>query len=212
MISFILSFLFPQKLEEIHSPINGKIVVEKFHGKISVKVDRLTQSGELVENLWREGLKNLSINPKNILILGFGSGTLGILLSNKFPYAKLFGIEIDQFMIDIGKKYFEINSIKNLVIKITDAELYIDKINGKFDLIIVDTYLGEDFPEKFENEIFLKKIEEKLSSDGMVIFNRLSYANHVFEAEKFLDKLTKIFKYSYCNNIKYNKIIYCKKI
>lgn len=56
----IFSFFFPQKLEEIESPINGKIVVEKFRGKISVKVGGLSQSGGLVENLWTQVLRNIN--------------------------------------------------------------------------------------------------------------------------------------------------------
>lgn len=202
------SFFFPQKLEEVYSPINGKIVVEKFRGKISVKVGGLSQSGGLVENLWQEGLKNLNIFPKKILILGLGAGTLANLLSKKFPDAKTIGVEIDPVMINLGKKYFNLNKIKNLSIKIIDAEKYSDK--NKYDLIFVDLYLADIFPKNFENNIFLKKISKKLTKTGMVIFNRLYYANHIFKAKIFLDKLSKIFKYCISKNIKYNTLVFAK--
>lgn len=202
------SFLFPQKIEEIDSPINGKIVVEKFRNKIYVKVGGLSQSGGLVENLWQEALKNLNISPKKILILGLGAGTLANLLSEKYPNAKIIGVEIDQIMINLGKKYFYLEKIKNLTIKIIDAEKFTDK--NKYDLIFVDLYLADIFPKKFENNIFLKKISKKLTNSGMVIFNRLYYANHISEARIFLDKISKIFNYYSSKNIKYNRVVFAK--
>ena len=205
-------YLIPQKIEEMESPINGKIVVEKFRGNFSVKVGGLSQSGGLVENLWAEALKNVDINPKNILILGFGSGTLALLLSKKFPESKIIGVDIDKTMINIGKKYFNINNIKNLVINIAYAEDYLKKTKNRFDLIFVDLYIGENFPKNFENEVFLKNISLKFRKSGMVVLNRLYYANHISEADNFLDKLSKIFKNCYSKNIKYNKVVFAKKI
>lgn len=203
----ILSYLFPQKLEEISSPINGKIIVEKFRGKISVKVGGLSQSGGMVENLWNEALPEIKIIPKKILILGLGSGTLANLLLEKNPKAKITGVEIDKIMPILGRKYFNLKN--NIKIKITDAEKYIDR--NKYDLIFIDLYLGENFPKKFEDNKFLLKIKRKSTKNGFVIFNRLYYANHIFEAEKFLDKISKIFEYSYSKNIKYNLVVFAKK-
>lgn len=44
---------------------------------------------------------------------------------------------------------------------------------SKFNLIIVDLYLGDKFPKEVESTRFLRSTKKLLSKNGMVIFNRL---------------------------------------
>ena len=117
-----------------------------------------------------------------------------MLFRSELPDAKIVGIEIDPTVIKIGKKYFKLSSINNLEIIIGDAKNKIDLVkNNSYDLIIIDMYQGKDIPEFLENNIFLNKIYQKKSKNGLMIFNRLYWKNYVFEAKKFLDNLHQIF-------------------
>jgi spermidine synthase len=87
-------------------------------------------------------------------------------------------------MVELGKKYLGLEADK---IYISDAE---DIDARGYDLVIVDLYNGDKFPDKFQKEKFLKS----LSKNKLVIFNRLYYKEKKIEAQKFGEKLKKVFK------------------
>lgn len=179
-------------LEASKSKFNKDIKVIKSIGfGTYIQVNGLTQSGGVVESIWRETLKRIKIKKlENILILGLGGGTVAKLLRKKYPNSKLTGIEIDPLMIELGNKYLKLEK-SNIKVLIQDAY----KFNkGKFDLIIVDIYCGSEFPKKFEGEIFLKNVNNLLSKGGVVIFNRLFYKDNKNKALEFGNKLEKYFK------------------
>ena len=98
------------------------------------------------------------------------------------------GIDIDPDMIRLGKKYLGLDQI-NVEIKIQDAYDF----GGKYDLILVDLYNGEHFPEKFGKEEFLDKVKNSIMKSGVAIFNRTYYGDKRPEAVKFGNKLKRIF-------------------
>jgi spermidine synthase len=175
-------------LAERKSKFNGNLRVVKTLGMGTyIQSNGLTQSGGIVETIWKQTLRKVKNKKvKNCLILGLGGGTAAKLIEKYWPEAKISGIEIDPVMIELGKKYLGLGEI-DIDIKIQDAA---KSISGKFDLIIVDLYHGDQFPKKFEDEKFLKR----LSKNKVVIFNRLYYGDKRALAVKFGLKLQKIFR------------------
>lgn len=189
------SFLAGTKvLEERNSPINGSIkVIKSLAFGTYIQVDNLTQSGGVVYEVWKFVLGKLShelSGVKNCLILGLGGGSAGKLVKKFWPEAKITGVDIDPIMVELGEKYLGLRDIK---VVIDDVEKFIAKNREKFDLILVDTYLGDKYPEKFEKENFVRLIKKLLSKKGVAIFNRLYYAEKRPPAMKFAKKLEKEF-------------------
>ena len=176
-------------LEERKSKYNGDIKVVKSLGfGTYIQVNNLTQSGGVVETIWRETLKNLKIKElKNCLILGLGGGTVAKLIKKYWPESKVTGVEIDPVMVELGRKYLGLDDTEVII---QDAYEFIEKNKEKYDLVIVDLYVGDQFPKKFEQEEFLKL----LTKNKLVIFNRLYFREKRKEAVKFGNKLEKIFK------------------
>jgi spermidine synthase len=186
-------------LAEVESPINGKIQVIKFLGKPRIIVNNLLQSGGMIELIWKKGVKVIS-NQKmvisNCLILGLGGGSAVNLINQYFPKAKITTIEIDPIMIKLGKKYFDLDKIKNLKIIINDALKTItnDQLPiAHYNLILVDLYLGHQFPPQAESPRFLKSLKKILTRKGRLIFNRLFYEKHKKSTEEFIRKLEPYF-------------------
>lgn len=205
-------------LEERKSEYNGQLVVAKSLGYGTyIQSGGLTQSGGIVKTIWRQTLRFIghqSLTINHCLVLGLGGGTVAKLIRKKWPKAKITGIEIDPIMIELGKKYFDLNK-GGVKIEIGDAFEYINHqssiINNRFDLIIVDLYNGDKFPEKFETSEFLKKIKSSLSSDGTVVFNRLYYGDKRPEAVKFGNKFKDIFGKVEWFYPEANLMLICKK-
>jgi spermidine synthase len=186
------SMLGTKILEERDSKYNGHLKVSRSLGfGTYIQAEGLTQSGGIVEAIWKQTLKrinNLQFTINNCLILGLGGGTVAKLIRKNWPGAKIIGIDIDPLMVELGKKYLGLGQV-DVEIKIQDAyDFY-----GMFDLIIIDLYNGENFPEKFGNIYFLSKVKNSLKRDGVVIFNRTYYGDKRPETVKFGNKLQKIF-------------------
>jgi len=208
-------------LEKIYSPINGEIlVVEDLFGRREVMIGRVAQSGGLAEKLWREGIGEIlrdkdikDMKKLRVLILGLGVGTLAKLVTKRHPLdAEIVGIEIDPLVVELGKKYFGLGEIPNLKIVVGDAISLVqsskfntstssvlsraksrDKVQS-FDLVIVDLYLGQEFPKEAESEDFLRRLGKLANKGGLVVFNRLYFNRHHQEAaNQFKKNLTPIF-------------------
>jgi spermidine synthase len=184
-------------LQEVNSPINGKIRVVKSLGLGTyIQVENLTQSGGIITGIWKKTLRKIPTKKeiRNVLILGLGGGTAAMLIRKYWPPAKITGVDIDPLMVKLGRKYL---GLKDLKVVIADAETFLsagkDK-KTKYDLIIGDTYVGYEFPKKFEDAKFLSMIKQRLSVAGVAVFNRLYMADKRPAAVKFGEKLEKVFE------------------
>ena len=157
-------------LKEKKSKFNGSLrVVRTFGMGTYIQAGGLTQSGGIVETIWRQTLRQIKANRqevKEVLILGLGGGTVAKLLRKKYPETKITGIDIDPTIVELGKKYLGLDQIK-IDIKINDAQKELKSTKKKYDLIIVDS--------------------------GISVFNRLYYGDKRPQAVKFGNKLNKIF-------------------
>lgn len=185
-------------LEERESKYNGHLRVVRTWGMgtyiqaggLTPIKSGITQSGGIVENIWRSTLRQVHSTKypvQSILILGLGGGTLAKLLRKKYPEAKITGVEIDPMMIELGRKYLDLDKY-NIDIKICDANTY-NLLPKTYDLVVVDMYSGDSFPKEFESEEFLKK----LTKFPTVIINRLYFGEKRPDTVRFGKKLEKIF-------------------
>ncbi len=186
----IIGYMFGTKiLEEKKSKFNGTLRVVRTWGLGTyIQSNGLTQSGGIMERIWVQTLKkikNKDLKIGAVLVLGLGGGTVAKLIKKNWPSAKITGIDIDPVIVELGRKYLDLN-IENVDVRIGDAT----KIPpGKFDLVIVDLFNGDNWPKKFEETDFLKHLRK----NKLVIFNRLYYKEKKVETVLFGKILGKIF-------------------
>ena len=189
--------IFPRTVFKTKSKINGEIVVKEQLGDYTLHVQGLIQSGGIIKGIWKKPLRFAQgkLSVSNCLILGLGGGTVVQLIKNRWPEAKIIGVEIDPEIIKIGRKFFGLGEIKNLEIIKANAFKWVDghfndlNHQSKFDLIIIDLYLGKEFPKEVESEEFLKNLKKLLAKKGLVIFNWLKGKSE----KQFEEKIKKIF-------------------
>jgi spermidine synthase len=194
-------FFFPKTIDTQTSQINGEIKVIKFFGTYRIVSGGFTQSGGLIRAIWKKVLKRIktekNISKPNILILGFGAGSAAQVIHKLWPNAKITGLELDPVMIKLAKKYFKINSIPDLTIINQDAIKWVNKKakgkSKKFDLILVDLYIGGELPIESTDIIFLKAVKDLLTRNGSAIFNRLIKAGEKKNFKEFREKLNEDF-------------------
>ena len=188
------ALLFSRVLEEVESPVNGKIlVIKSIAFGIYIQVANLTQSGGVISEIWESTVKKIRKSKKeakNVLILGLGGGSAAYQIRYYFPEARIVGVDIDPIMVELGEKYL---GLKDIEVGIEDAVGFVERTKEKYDLILVDTYLGDEFPKKLESDKFLNKVKELLKKDGIIVFNRLYYDEKRPQAVKFGEKLERVF-------------------
>lgn len=209
-------------LEEVASPVNGKIRVVKSLGfGTYIQVEGLTQSGGVVYEIWEETLKKVSeslATNHQTLILGLGGGTAAKLVRKFWPKAKVTGVDIDPVMVELGIRYLGLGDSKTKII-IGDAFNYTlsavryrhNRPSFAYDLVIVDLYIGDEFPKKFESERFSRLVHGLIAKNGVAVFNRLYYGEKRKEAVKFGNKLEKIFSKVEWFYPQANLMFFCRK-
>lgn len=185
-----------QVLEEKRSPVSGRLaVVRDLAWGTYIMAGGLTQSGGVAKTIWQNVLRKVWKKKKEVtscLILGLGGGSIAKITRKLWKKSKITGVEIDPVIIELGEKYLGLKEI-GVNKEFCDAEDYLKTSSKVFDLICVDTYVGDSYPKKFEEEAFLVLIRKHLDKSGIVIFNRLYYGDKRPLAMKFLKRLESVF-------------------
>ncbi len=110
--------------------------------------------------------------PKKVLILGLAGGTMVGQLKYFFgDKVEITGVEVDSKIIDVSKRYFDLNDSKLKIIN-QDASAFLDLDQEQYDVIIVDAYENEFvIPWTLTTKEFFGKIRSRLVSDGIVAMN-----------------------------------------
>lgn len=163
----MLDWIYPQVVETVNSPINGLIKILKLRGQYSAWVGGFEQSGSFyVQKIWKKKLGEIKTNIESGLVLGLGCGTVAKLLFDRWPDMAIVGVEIDPVMIRLGKKYFGLDQTPKLKIVKQDGFQFVKSTQQKFDLILLDAYIG--------NQKKAISIPQRLlTENGAVITNNL---------------------------------------
>ena len=119
----------------------------------------------------------LNNNPKSILVVGLGGGTLPTALHDMYPDAQIISLDIDPAVADVAKEYFEFQESENNKVVIRDARLFIKREvlkNKQYDLIILDAFGSDYIPEHLTTVEFLEEVKSILSPDGVIAANTFS--------------------------------------
>lgn len=188
----------PRVVYTIYSAYSGKITVWEKDGGLVLEVGGYPQSvstnmPDLPQRYWYKAAGEVSshlTNPNRALVIGVGGATILHLLSLKFPRLKIVGVEIDEEMIKIARKFFDLDKIPNLEVVTGDGGDYVASYKSElFDLVFVDAYLGGNFPLHFEEEKFLRRLREITNPSGLIVINRASG----FDQPKFQELLERVF-------------------
>ena len=105
-----------------------------------------------------------------VLLLGVGAGTIARLLLEKYPQAKITGVDNNSLVMDAAVREFDLEKIK-MEIVFEDGFDYIEKNRKMFDLIIVDMWNGFWFPFKVLTKEFVDNCMKHLNQEGQVYIN-----------------------------------------
>jgi len=171
-------------LEEQASHFSGLLQVYLSRGKIKLSTKNATYSFEEYYTVFEKGFQIVNLskrNFKNALILGFGLGSVPVLLKKVYNMNLQYtGIEIDNVVIELAQKYVETDILQQVNLIEADAYDWISQtpISRKFDLIVVDLFIDHTTAPHFFEVHFLKQVAKHLSQNGLLLFNTLTFKSN----------------------------------
>lgn len=197
IVARILSMFKPVLLEERKGDLAHKLEVRKKGSKLILDSSRANYSFDGLHAVMQKAIslsKVKELDPKQVLILGFGAGSCASILIDELGLnPHITGVEYDSQVIDLGKKYFNVARFKQLDLIHQDAFEFVQQSRGRFDLIIIDLFLDLTVPDKFYSEEFLCALQERLSEKGVILFNVVIYAPEVRQkAHRLFEDLNKM--------------------
>ena len=135
---------------------------------------------------WLSG--NFEGNLDSLLILGLGAGSEVPLYNQAYKVKKITGVEIDPLIIDLGKKYFDLNETNVKTIN-GNVRFFLDTMTDTYDQIILDLFKENVFEKDCQSLPFFQKVRGHLTPEGVLLANRVLKDPSNSEMERELKKV-----------------------
>ncbi|MCR5700665.1 MAG: fused MFS/spermidine synthase [Lachnospiraceae bacterium] len=104
-----------------------------------------------------------------VLILGMGTGTYATQCDRYFDNLSVEGVEIDGKITDLAHKYFEMPDY--VPVTTYDGRAYLNTIDKKYDVIMVDAYQDITIPFQMSSVEFFTLVKNHLNKNGVMVVN-----------------------------------------
>ena len=146
---------------------SAKNLVPTFFDETGTTYDGVVSYGTLgKDKYWKRKILEQISDGNSFLDLACGTGILTRKIAEKFPNAKIVGIDITESYLNVAKE--NSNSFGNISFILDDAEEF--KLDSKFDCITA-SYL----PKYCDPEILVKNCITHLKPGGKIIFHDFTY-------------------------------------
>lgn len=118
--------------------------------------------------------------PRNILLIGFGAGSLTKFLYRHCPLAHLTVVEIDARLVDVAREHFGLpDDPVRLNVVIGDGVDYMKASGQTFDLILVDGFNEHARPGDLNTLPCYQACRLRLSEQGVLVVNLIGLSHGV---------------------------------
>lgn len=156
-------------------------VIERSDGSRVLELNE----GQAIHSLYRPGtvltgnywdtalvlpLAALPREPRRIAVLGNAAGTIARAYGRYFPATYVDGVEIDEQLEGIGRRWFGLGGGRFTAIA-ADARPFLRETGNRYDAIVLDAYRQPYIPFYLTTREFFALAQDRLSEDGVVIVN-----------------------------------------
>ena len=109
-------------------------------------------------------------NVKSMAIVGLAAGTTARQATAVYGPIPIDGFEIDQKVVDIGRKFFDMNE-PNLNVIVQDGRWGLEHSTSHYQIISVDAYRPPYIPWNMTTVEFFQIVRQHLTDDGVMVIN-----------------------------------------
>jgi spermidine synthase len=131
------------------------------------------------------GALYLNPDPKRILIVGLGGGTLPTTLKKISPEAQIDCVEIDPAVTRVAARFFGFSAQAGVHVIMEDGRVFVKRAqrgNEKYDLIILEAFDHVYIPEHMLTREYLREVKNLLAENGVLAANTFS-VSRLYDSE-----------------------------
>jgi spermidine synthase len=119
----------------------------------------------------------LDPNPKRILIIGEGGGTIPTAIQTMFPNTQIDLVELDKAVDGVARNYFNFKPGPNTRVFIEDGRVYVKRVAARkpnYDMVLLDAFDADYIPEHMLTKEFLEEVRADMAPRGVIVANTFS--------------------------------------
>ena len=131
-------------------------------------------------------------SPKDILMLGNGTGTFAGQCRKYFPDSAVEAVEIDGSITKLARRFFGYPA--DIPTYTYDGRAFLSATDKKYDVIMVDAYQDITIPFQMSSREFFEEVRKHLDQDGVMIVNLNMYSDKPGSINEYLcDTISSVF-------------------
>lgn len=178
MVKKYLSYLYPITIHREANSYSKVLEVTWVNGKLVLDSKHTNYSFGSLQRILRKGLLHIGMEQvkamNEILVLGVAGGSVIDTLVKEFKVTgNITGVELDEKIMELSKRFFDLESYQNLNLIHHEAFEFILRTKKKYDLIIIDIFQDTHMPGFLFETFFQFRLMEVLNPDGYILFNTM---------------------------------------
>ena len=109
--------------------------------------------------------------PRRILVVGLGGGTLPMFLRKHYPDVTIDAVDIDPDVVFVAKEFFGFREDRRMRGIVGDGRAFIEKTREPYNLIFLDAFGSDTVPPSLTTQEFLRAVRRAVRPDGVVVGN-----------------------------------------
>jgi spermidine synthase len=113
----------------------------------------------------------LSEEPRRILVVGLGGGSLPMFLHKHYPNATIDAVDIDPDVVYVARRFFGFREDERMRAHVEDGRGFIENVRQPYDVIFLDAFGTDRVPEHMATLEFLRAVRRATTPGGVVVGN-----------------------------------------
>ena len=166
-------------VHETTSPYH-RIFVQEDDEVRTLRFERNPQSSMLLTDAFETDIRYpgyfhialaLKPDPKRVLVLGLGGGSVVKRMWRDYPEARVDAVELDTAVVEIAREYFAVPDDERIRVFTGDGREFLESATDLYDLIVVDAFDDDEVPHRLVTEEFMRLARDCLTEGGVLTYN-----------------------------------------
>ena len=113
----------------------------------------------------------LAEEPKRMMIVGVGGGTMPMFLRHYYPKAVIDSVDIDPDVVHVAKTYFGLREDERLKTHVGDGRAFVENTREPYDIVFLDAFGTRNVPPHLTTVEFMRAVRRAVKPTGVVVWN-----------------------------------------
>jgi spermidine synthase len=109
--------------------------------------------------------------PRRIMIVGLGGGTMPMFLHHYYPNAIIDVVDIDPDVVHVAREYFGFREDEKLHAHVGDGRQFVESVREPYDLVFLDAFGARNVPPHLTTVEFMRAVRRAVRPGGVVVGN-----------------------------------------